>query len=347
MLRLNFLGDLFVSNSQNLESLIKSFKEFYSSGDINFLNLEGPVSKAGTKSKGKIVLNMDISSLEFVLDELNINVVNLANNHIFDYGLDGYIETINFLKRKNINFFGAGLDLEEARKPLIVEINNLKVAFLGYSWGFIQSVEAKKNKFGTAPIDEKFILEDIEKIRDRCDFLVVSLHWNYERERFPLPSFRKLAHLIIDRGASIIVGHHPHVPQGVETFQNKPIAYSLGNFYFDNFVGGKYTLEQAEEKREGILVEVYLNKRNDFSYQCKHFKHNFKRFVLIDNSRSYLSKPLLLDDEKYLQFWRKNRVRKDLPDMFKMSRYGKCVGKLALTLFKLTGRIKRLLGVDS
>jgi poly-gamma-glutamate synthesis protein (capsule biosynthesis protein) len=347
VVKINFLGDLFVSNfNSNFKEALKSFKKIYKEGDINFINLEAPVNFKGIKNSEKCALNMDLKNLEFLIDELKINVVNLANNHIFDYGLEGFSETIEFLKEKNIAFFGAGKNLEEARKPLIIKLDQISVAFLGYSWDFIQSLNASKDTFGTSPLEENLILEDIKKIRGKCDFLIVSLHWSYEREIYPLPSHRRLAHKIINAGADFIVGHHSHVPQGVELYNNKPIAYSLGNFYFDNYNDGKWNLIQDKVRREGILFELFIGNKINIKY--KFFAHNFKNYQIIH--KDFLNVPLSLTDEEYLKFWRKNRIRKDYPDMFGIySKYGRFLGNLFLGCYKFiynslykTNKIKRL-----
>lgn len=127
--------------------------------DLVFGNLEGPLSNRGNPLKNKCCIFSPPETVK-ILKLAGFNVLSLANNHIFDYSYEGFEDTISLLRENNISWFGAGKTLEEARKPSILSVNNLSVGFIGYSWDFIGSINATKNKFGTAPLDEKIILED-------------------------------------------------------------------------------------------------------------------------------------------------------------------------------------------
>jgi len=140
----------------------------------------------------------------------------------------------------NIQTIGAGKNLEDARKLKIIEIDNQKIGFLGYTdlayVNFADKNEipaAAEDKSGVAPTKEEYIFEDIKKYKDNCDLLFLSLHWSDEYTHVPKDSQIELAHKIIDAGADGILGHHAHNLQGVEIYKDKPIIYNMGNFIFD------------------------------------------------------------------------------------------------------------------
>lgn len=289
--------------------------------DLVFGNLECPLSKRGRSLKNKCCLYSPAETVKS-LKSVGFNVVSLANNHIFDYGYEGFADTIAILKKNNISWFGAGKNLEEARMPAILSINNLSIGFLGYSWNFIGSINATKNKFGTAPLSEKLILEDVKKLKEKTDIVIVSLHWSYERERYPLPSQRKLAHRIIDAGASLILGHHPHVLQGIEEYDNGIIVYSLGNFIFPDVSYEEYNLIQEQENKESMIFNCEISNngiegfdiipiKSNNQFQPKILKNGEKR--LMSERIEKLSEGFKLQNYSY--FWKINRVRKDLPDI--------------------------------
>ena len=163
-----------------------------------------------------------------------IDIVNLANNHIYDYKEQGLFDTIYNLGQGNIKYIGAGKNLKSARKPVLIEIKGVKLAFLGY-YGLRKhsdSHPATKDSAGTAMRKLQFIHEDIRSLRDSVDVIIVNFHWGIEKEHLPGTDQISFAHKTIDYGADLIVGHHPHVLQGIEEYKGKLISYSLGNFIF-------------------------------------------------------------------------------------------------------------------
>lgn len=154
----------------------------------------------------------------------------LANNHMMDYGVEGLEATKAVLTKAGIPFCGAGVNLDEARQPLIVEEDGKKV-------GIISCCE---RQFGCAEIDrpgvaEKglWLFEAVRQLKQRSDFVIVSCHAAFEHAPFPSPKLREFYHLLIDAGADVIHGHHAHVPQGWETYHDGVIFYGLGNFVVD------------------------------------------------------------------------------------------------------------------
>lgn len=159
------------------------------------------------------------------------NVVSLANNHAFDCLEGGFRNLRRLLEEIGVAYFGAGDDRAAATAPAILNVRGLRVAFLGaadaQSGPFQQ---ATAGRAGVAPLDMQAMTGRIHELAGRMDHVIVSLHWGRERLTIPSPRQVDQAHALIDAGASMVVGHHPHVAQGMELYRLRPIAYSLGNF---------------------------------------------------------------------------------------------------------------------
>jgi poly-gamma-glutamate synthesis protein (capsule biosynthesis protein) len=167
------------------------------------------------------------------LGKAGFHVLSLANNHAMDYGPAALFETRRLLDKSGISTFGAGKDISEARRPTILIKNGVRFGFLGYGVAHSRAVYARKNRPGIAPVIMNDIQKDIRAVRSAVDVLIVSLHWGIEYEHIPSKRQREEARQIIDWGADMILGHHPHVMQGIEIYKGKIVAYSLGNFIFD------------------------------------------------------------------------------------------------------------------
>ena len=168
-----------------------------------------------------------------VLQDAGFTVLSLANNHMLDFGPNEPALTRSLLQKQGLSTFGAGNDIKEARQPVMLTRNGVRFGFLGYGVAHSRAVYAQKTRAGIAPVSMDCIRDDIRALRDQVDVLIVSLHWGIEYEKMPTRKQRGEAHQIIDWGADMIIGHHPHVMQGIEIYKNKVIAYSLGNFIFD------------------------------------------------------------------------------------------------------------------
>jgi len=209
----------------------KNIAEITNSAEVVFGNLESPLSRRGSKG-GKIYSFRGNPESVKGLIYAGFKVLNLANNHSYDYGREAFEETLKLLNQNNIQTIGAGKNLKEARKPAIFNLDNLKVASLGYDLS-PGAFYAGENNPGIAKAKSSWIIEDIEKVKRDVDLVIVSFHWGIEYENFPTEYQKSLAHMAVDCGADIVVGHHPHTFQGIELYKGKIIAYSLGNFVFD------------------------------------------------------------------------------------------------------------------
>ena len=181
------------------------------------------------------------------------DVLSVANNHIFDWGADAFLDTISLLRSAGITPVGGGADTNEARRPAIVNRGGMRACFLAYS-EFAGSSDGAEPK--VAGLNHKEMLDDISKMKDECSLVVVSIHWGEEYETSASESQRSRALAMVDAGAKLVVGHHPHVIQEVEMYKGSLIAYSLGNFVFDqNF---------SEETGKSLMLEVTI-KGSDIS----------------------------------------------------------------------------------
>jgi poly-gamma-glutamate synthesis protein (capsule biosynthesis protein) len=249
-LRLMAVGDIMLGRGVGMRLkkagdyglAFRKVSDYLKQGDVTFANLESPIT-ASTHSldkKRKIVLKGDPGSVE-ALTGAGIDVVSLANNHMMDYYEKGLFDTIDILDKFNILHTGSGRNMDDARKPAIIESNGIKIGFLAYS-DMAELVfagdpylkySAEKDKSGVLPRKYETIKEDVDKLRGQVDILAVSLHWGVE-ESFTIPPEQvEFAHRLIDDGVDVILGHHPHQFQGIEMYKGKPIIYSMGNFLFD------------------------------------------------------------------------------------------------------------------
>lgn len=248
------------------EHVASVFKE----ADIIFGNLAAPLTNRQetnpNKPKGYPVQKTDPRAIQG-LKYAGFNVLSLANNHILDYGNDGLFDTIRLLGEASINYLGAGRNQAEARKPLVLDYNNLKVAFLAYC----SSYPAAKTNPGNAPIRLPLIKRDLKAAREIADIAIVYLHHGLICSDYPVPSHISLCHEIIDSGANLILGDHPHVLQGIENYNEGVIVYSLGNFVIDLIDEG-LRRELFESCSLSDIDEFDFNPDDERTRECMIFK---------------------------------------------------------------------------
>ena len=203
-------------------------------GHINFANLEAPITLRGEAYPKRYNFRIRPEAMKAVA-KAKLNMVSLANNHMLDYGEMGLSDTLRYLAELKIHHAGAGKNLSEARKPAILVKNGVRVGFLAYSLTFPKAFYAESDKPGTAFGHEHHIQEDVTALRPMVEVLVVSFHWGKEKSHTPKDYQIHLAHVAIDHGANLVLGHHPHVVQGTEYYKNGLIFYSLGNYVFGSY----------------------------------------------------------------------------------------------------------------
>ena len=199
--------------------------------DILFGNLECSVTKRGKKLAKTWNFRAPPGRL-LSLKRARFDVLNLANNHVWDYGEEGFRDTLAALHSRRFAFVGGGKNLEEALAPRILKRGGLKIGFLGLTSTFPQEAWASRRKPGVAYSDFGRFPAAIRRAKEKCDLLVVSFHGGTELAEGPNEIQKSFGRLAVDAGADLVLGHHPHVLQGVELYKGKPIVHSLGNFMF-------------------------------------------------------------------------------------------------------------------
>ena len=195
--------------------------------DYLFVNLEGPIFKGRDLplsiplKAGPILINENLPMYK------NKVIYNLANNHFNDLGISVSFQTIKEIISTSSLFVGFGLDNFESRKPLIVDVHDRKVGIISFCE--TQFGESGLTKAGVANYGV-WVNYEIVKLRKEVDYLIISSHFGVEDVPWPTPFIVDLYRSFIDLGANLVVGHHPHMPQGYENYKNGLIAYGLGNF---------------------------------------------------------------------------------------------------------------------
>jgi poly-gamma-glutamate capsule biosynthesis protein CapA/YwtB (metallophosphatase superfamily) len=239
---ITFVGDIMLASQVGRLAAAGGTASFFSgvsstlrADDLTIGNLECAVATRGSPAKKKYTFCADPKTLPG-LRKGGIDAVTLANNHSMDYGRGALLETMQHLRKENLPWFGAGADAESAAAPVIIRAANQTVALLGASrvlpsggWS------AGDHRPGVATAyDPAALLAAIRAARAKAGLVVVYLHWGTERMMRPHGYQRALARRCIDAGADLVVGSHPHVLQGFEYYRGRLIAYSLGNFVFNN-----------------------------------------------------------------------------------------------------------------
>lgn len=204
--------------------------------DLMMLNNEFSYSTRGTKAANKSYTFRANPKRVEILKEMGVDIVSLANNHTLDYGPDALKDTFQTLENAKIDYIGAGINMARAKAPVYYTLGNKKIAYVAASRVVFSTdwyaTDTKLGMIGT--YDPTLYIKSIKEAAAHSDFVVAYLHWGVERKSQPEPYQRLLAKQYIDAGADFVVGCHPHVLQGFEYYKGKPIAYSLGNFWFNS-----------------------------------------------------------------------------------------------------------------
>ena len=266
------VGDIMLD--RGVEDLIKQnsiyypfqkISHFLRGIDIVFGNLEGPIVKNPPElldNSLKFAFNLDVMK---AISWCNFNLFSLANNHILDMGKEGLEETKEWLKKYGINFVG---DL------LSGSSDNLNSSFLRDNITFLAF-----NQIFPFVIREEEIIKKVKTVKslNPNNFLIVSLHWGEEYKLINSPVQQKLAHRLIEAGADLIIGHHPHVVQNIEKYQGKLIFYSLGNFIFDQYF--------SSDTQQGLAVGLEIYPEN-LVYRLFPLQINLSQPVLMEQNKA-------------------------------------------------------------
>ncbi len=335
-------GDFYVNKNLGWDDPVdKNIIDVFDQADYRIINIESPISVLSDGNKIQKTgphLCMLPSDTIPILKLLKINIAVLANNHIMDYGEGALRSTFKILKSNNIDFTGAGINITEAKKPITLEKNGLKVGVLNFTeneWS-----TADYNMAGANPVDLINIVTCIKKLKLSHDKVIVVIHGGHEYYEYPSPRMVKEYRFYVDNGADVIVGHHPHCINGYEIYNGCPIFYSLGNFMFT--INSKneswYTglvLKLNYEQDNKLTFELIPIKQDEFTFRVE--KIQGKEFKDISNKLIVLSEAI-----------KNNRMLRDKWNSFILSKKESYINSLSVLsplsskYFKLLVRISRI-----
>jgi len=221
-------------------------------GDIRFCNLEGVLSTVSEREDALQSAQMrGEPNAVHGLGYAGFQIVSMANNHALDHGRTAYLQTLQVLKSHGMECIG--LEERPCTQHKVLAAQGISIAFLGYCFVGLDSLFKGHDETGLATVRE-----DIMKAREDADFVVVSAHWGREYIDHPSPTVVWLGHKIVDYGADVVLGHHPHVLQGIERYKGKLIAYSLGNFVFDMW----------GTTQESMILQIDLEKDSQAHFEA-------------------------------------------------------------------------------
>lgn len=267
-----FSGDILLSSYvlNNYEKsgingiLSEELQSEMQNADITMVNEEFPFSNRGTQAQDKqFTFRVDPGYVK-ILQEMGIDVVTVANNHALDYGTDALSDTFQTLDNAGIAYVGAGDNLERASQPYVIKAGGKTFGFLAasrvipeVSWNIDNRQPGMLCTYDSAEL-----CNAIQKAKETCDYVVVYVHWGIERENTPQDYQRQLGKAYIDAGADMVIGAHPHVLQGIEYYNGKPIVYSLGNYIFNQEIGSTVLLKTTitpENETTLQLIPAYAS----------------------------------------------------------------------------------------
>lgn len=223
-------------NKNGIEYPWEMVKGYFQEDDITIGNLETSITTKGTPWPDKLFNFRSNPNNLNAMKEASIDIVALGNNHSLDYSYDGFLDTLNHLDKSEIKRVGGGKNKKEAIEGIIVEKNGINIGVLSFTrvvpdikW---YATEKRPGIVGAYDAHVKEMLTRVGEMKEEVDILILSIHWGEELSTTPRKQEIDLARKLVDAGVDVVMGHHPHVLQGIEIYKGKPIFYSLGNFVF-------------------------------------------------------------------------------------------------------------------
>lgn len=221
--------------------------------ELRITNLECPLTrsesaifKSGSVLKGFPEHIKGLTAVPF-------DIITLANNHVFDYGVEAFRETLDLLEANGLRFVGAGTTRQAAVEPLIARVAETTIALISFSEG--EDLTGAVDGPGVFGWEVNAVVEAVKTAKTAADLVFVICHAGVEYIPFPPPYLVRALMAIADAGADLVVGHHPHVPQGIQIVGSVPIAYSLGNFIF-------YQPSDLIYRKVGYMLKVGISERS-------------------------------------------------------------------------------------
>jgi poly-gamma-glutamate capsule biosynthesis protein CapA/YwtB (metallophosphatase superfamily) len=292
---------------------------------FNCVNLEAPVIGDGDRPIAKGINLHQIDDFVPFFAEHKIKAANLANNHVFDYGVSAFTRSTDILDRHGIAYFGAGTDLDAAMEPAVIEADGIRVAFWGFAWHFTEAVGAREGRFGVTPLELQTVRRSLAREVD-ADYRIVYMHYGIEYEDYPDPYQKYISEIIVNEGlADAVIGTHPHCIQGVSagTWRHRPwvVFYSLGNFVIPQSTYSGKQLAFPGKSRIGYLVTLDLGTELNYAIH-PYLIDEVERTVRalegpdLDDTMARLermSRPLRKAQWQYTWFFFLNRARWHFP----------------------------------
>ena len=252
------------------------------------------------------------------LKNWGVEVVGLANNHVMDMR-ERFQETLEIIDQNAIKHVGAGVNIEEASQPVLIEENGKKVLLLAFGWQTIRCQIATGEQAGVNPLEPEHVIRSVKKWRNRQSqaMIVALMHWNYEMELYPQPAHRQLAFAMIDAGADAVIGHHPHRVGGIEFYNGRPVAYSLGNWWLPHKTYWNGELCFAREANLQLALEIspcgevichwfeYMPDRQGINYTSTMIAGRDEKIGELTIFRD-------MGHREYIAWFKQNRIKKKL-----------------------------------
>ena len=278
---INIVGDVHGESAIKRNALLP-LRKYFADGDLNIFNLETAITNEVKKEEKQYNFKADTAFLKS-LKSIGLNVATIANNHSYDFGEKGFLDTLNALDNAKISYVGGGVNRDIAYQGQVYKVKGLKIGVLGIAKvnGGPLSIATKDKAGTTNGYDAVSTERAITELRKVSDVVILLPHWGEEGSFCPRSSEIASAKKWQSLGADIIVGSHTHTLQEVELKENKLIAYSMGNFIFYS--------SQLENRTTGILkIRITPNKRISYGLQPFVIDNLTKVPVITDVASSYV-----------------------------------------------------------
>ena len=298
-----FIGDialngLIANQPENNKERFDETAKFFKNKSFIFANLETPIFINDSQNPNKNILHTTNEEAINVLREINIFGVSLANNHIFDCTEKGVQATIDWLKKNNIRHTGAGFKKEDLDPILFSDDEGKKIGFFAYVDEKTNPHCISSNSFQINFLHLEQIQSDLNRYRDKCDKLIVSLHWGVDYIRYVTENQIALAEKIIDLGADLIIGHHNHVIQPFNVYKGKNIFFGIGGLVFGDYFTHKGLESTFQKTKTGLIIH---SENEQFSYFKSTDKKGNKISITDYNEFEVIGKSSFIKNEWFIR----------------------------------------------
>jgi len=305
-MRIAFVGDVFFGNQH--PSLCGEILESFAACDATIINQEGPICDVFPSDNKKMLLH-SFPEAAACLAAWGVTHATLANNHMFDHGIEGFEATQQALAGAGIEYCGAGMNATEASSPLILMKDDIRVGIIAATETRTHAILAGENSPGCGSLDRDRLEKDIRHLKRDIHHVILIPHWGYCDFTFPDIESVSLAETVLDFGASAVVGHHSHIPHGARRRNDgRFIAYSLGNFFFD-YEHQSRKIQPTKEELSGTVLVLTFNRKSITEISWI-FTHQNGKMITLDQQQNRATLLMcrntpMKDLQNYPRFWKK------------------------------------------